>query len=384
MCLESPRGPCDLFLDNITTGCTVKELFDTIAAHLDITKLSVAKTTVSFANGKILRPYSSTRILQYGPAGGITCRIYSGEGSMTINLQTQTRLNTVPLLVEPSNTVNDVMAMIQDKEGIPIDQQRLIYGGMQLNDCSLLSACNVQEDSTIHLVLRLRGGGSGVMFVDVSNTDALRMDTWSKHAPRWRVACHGLNIEGRCSNHTCAGFRKMVIHRNGFKTFDLINAVPRCPLCYTTFIPIKPGFSNCWWRVVGIKTDGSQIAKPFQKAGNAYTTYDEGKAGMATFKHLNIEVRPLSATAKVAADIPSTASTSITPLTLPCPSHCGICHDGLSVPSASMLNKCGHCFHQKCIREWMKVAPSGPSCPFCRSLVVGEHDIINLIPVENV
>ena len=174
----------------------------------------------------------------------------------------------------------------------------------------------------------------------------------------------------------------MVIHQNGFKTFDLVNSVPHCPLCYTTFVPIKPGFSNCWWHVVGIKTDGSQIAKPFQKAGNAYTTYDEGKAGMATFKHLNIEVRPLSATAKVAVDIPSTAATSMLPRTLPCPSHCGICHDGLMVCSASVLNKCGHCFHQMCIREWMKVAPNGPSCPVCRSAVTGEQDIVNLIPVE--
>ena len=64
MCVESPRGPCDLFLDDITTDCTFKELFASIAAHFEISKLSVAKTSLSFENGDIVRPsLMQTRIL---------------------------------------------------------------------------------------------------------------------------------------------------------------------------------------------------------------------------------------------------------------------------------------------------------------------------------
>ena len=149
---------------------------------------------------------------------------------MQIFVKTQ-RGKVITLDVEPSDSIQTIKSKVEDKEGIPSDQQRLIFGCQQLLDGRSLSDCGISRECTIYQARRLAGGGFDPF--KFNKMDRPIIGKFTKEAPDWRTINIGLNFEGICVNSKCKAFKDKVWIQKHFGKFNIAMEIYKspCPMC---------------------------------------------------------------------------------------------------------------------------------------------------------
>ncbi|KAM3195427.1 hypothetical protein ACQJBY_071509 [Aegilops geniculata] len=124
-------------------------------------------------DGKVLqdgRTLASYGVGAAGKAGSTCCRFHLAvrRELMEIFVKVPTG-KTLSLMIERSDTVGSVMEKVRRKEGVPLDRQRVVYAGKQLEDGRTLAEYNVIKESTLCVILRLGGPHKCADFAGRSN-----------------------------------------------------------------------------------------------------------------------------------------------------------------------------------------------------------------------
>lgn len=155
---------------------------------------------------------------------------------------------------------------------------------------------SIQKESTLHLVLRLRGGGfPSIKFNSMGEPIILK---FSDSAPNWRMINRGLNFEGICMNSKCAAYKNKVWIQKKFGKFNIAMEVYKspCPIC-KKFCEKVENMGLYMGRCVSKgRIKGEKLEKTMestQKKENEFLTFEDKDQTRVEWLYLEMEVFPL-------------------------------------------------------------------------------------------
>jgi ubiquitin len=259
--------------------------------------------------------------------------------------------STITLEAPSASLIEKLKEQIYTRTLVPIDSQRLIFAGKQLEDGRSLCDYNIRQEDTIHLVLRLRGGGDvGVKFADITDPSKATNIQWSKSAPKWRyVTESGLCLEGKCENKMCEAYNNWVIINRGVGTYDIVydQHNNQCPICYKYVKTEKCAFTDCQYSYVGVmlqeggKPPKKVMGQDFTRVGDCYALFDPATTGTATWLSLKIITKYANESNEAT---------------------CGICKKAVKVDQKKL--DCNHLYHDECLQKVKNLSTACLVCHF--------------------
>lgn len=181
--------------------------------------------------------------------------------------------------VELSDSIKSIKQKYQEKTDIKVEFN-FVFGGKQLEDHQTLQDYKINKGATLNIVIPLKGG-LGVYASCLFNALEKPISVnYSLNAPKWNLACLGMNLSGKCENSLCEAFGKRVICCKGYGKFNIHkeSVTSECPIC-KVFVKECDNvyFSMCEYTVFGQQKDEAKA--------KSYTKRVEGKNSCETFKN---------------------------------------------------------------------------------------------------